>query len=78
MLWLQIFHLRKVITSTLQIRYSEEDSSTAPWSFFLSIASFYSLIKGEKFAKDTVMAFNCYTKIAAYTREHNYETCPHQ
>jgi len=47
-LWLQIFHPRKVIASILRICYSEEDSSTAPWSFFYpSLLSFlfYSFIK---------------------------------
>jgi len=48
-LWLLIFYTRKVIVSSLRICYSEEGSSTAPWSFFLSVASsflFYSLVKG--------------------------------
>jgi len=35
------FYPKKVIASILQICYSEEDSSTAPWSFFYpSILSF--------------------------------------
>jgi len=34
----------KVIASSLQNCYSEESSSTAPWSFLLSLASFLSLL----------------------------------
>jgi len=40
-----------VMASSLRICYSKKGLSTAPWSFFLSVAPFflfYSLIKGEK------------------------------
>jgi len=46
--WLQIFHTRKVITSSLRICYSEEGSFTAPWFFFYPLLLsflFYSPVK---------------------------------
>ena len=35
--WLQIFHMTKVIVSDLRNCCSDEDSSTAPWFFFSSL-----------------------------------------
>jgi len=43
-LWLQIFHPRKVIVSSLWNCYSEEVISAALWSFLLSVAPFLSLL----------------------------------
>jgi len=83
MLWLQIFHRRKVIASSLQNCFSEEGLSTAPWSFFYpSLLSFlfYSLIKGEKLVKEVSIDCNgfrlCHMKTAACTCEHTYEIHP--
>jgi len=41
-LWLQIFHTRMVIASSLWNCYSEKGLSTAPWSFLLSVTPFLS------------------------------------
>ena len=56
--WLQIFHTIKVITSDLQNCCSDEDLSTAPWSFFSSFVIFlfflYLLNDVRKITKESV------------------------
>jgi len=52
-LWLWIFHTRKVIASSLRNCYSKEGLSTAPWSFFLSIAPFLSLLLPYKMVRNS-------------------------
>jgi len=65
-LWLQIFHTRRVIASSLRICYSEKGLSTAPWSFFLFVAPFLSLLllykkvrNSWKRCRSSTMASNC-------------------
>ena len=45
--------LFKVIMSSLQNSYSEEGLSTAPWSFFLSVTPFLSLLLPYKKARNS-------------------------
>jgi len=68
-LWLQIFHTRKVIASSLWNYYSEEGLSTAPGSFLLSVALFLSLLFPYKKVRNlwkrcrsSVMASDCITQ----------------
>jgi len=68
-LWLQIFHTRKVITSSLQNCYSKEGLSTASWSFLLSVALFLSLLlpykkvrNSLKRCRSSAMASDCVTQ----------------
>jgi len=68
-LWLQIFHTRKVIVSSLQLCYSEKGLSTAPWSFFLSVTPFllfYFFTKkvrnSQKRCRLSAMASDCVTQ----------------
>jgi len=65
-LWLQIFHTRKVIASSLRNCYSKEGLSTALWSFFLSVAPFLSLLlpykkvrNSQKRCRSSAMASYC-------------------
>jgi len=65
-IWLQIFHKRKVITSSLRNYYSKEALSTVPWSFFLSVAPFLSLLltykkvrNSQKRCKSSATASDC-------------------
>jgi len=53
-LWLQIFHTRKVIVSSLRICYSEEGLSTVPCFFFLSVAPFLSLLLPYKKVRNSL------------------------
>jgi len=63
------FSHKKVIASSLRNYYSEEGLSTAPWSFFLSITPFLSLLlpyknvrNSQKRYQSSAMASDCVTQ----------------